>query len=143
MTSFNLTEHSERTLLGVCLQGDDPTLDLVTSSVSEDDFSLDSHRRIFACITKMYAERIPVNISTVTQELGRKLEQTPGAGLTSLISLPGCRIITTPPPITTSSAFGSSPASANWPFLRSRKWPYKPPTLSRAVAGSSRASRKP
>ncbi len=73
MTTYSACEHSERTLLGLCLQEDDPTLDLVTSSVAAEDFYLDSHRRIFTCIRRMYSERVPVNISTVPQELGKDL----------------------------------------------------------------------
>lgn len=72
--SFDACEQSERTLLGTCLQEDDLALDFVTSAVSPEDFYLDSHRRIFTCVSRMYAARIPVNTSTVPQELGRELE---------------------------------------------------------------------
>lgn len=72
--TFDPCEQSERTLLGVCLQEDEPTLDLVTSQVSPGEFYLDSHRRIFTCIARMYGSGIPVNVSTVPQELGRELE---------------------------------------------------------------------
>ena len=64
--------HFERAILGAILL-DDRTYKRVAGLRAE-DFSLDSHRRIFACISDLAAAKGPIDILTVTQELESRQE---------------------------------------------------------------------
>jgi hypothetical protein len=62
-------EHAERALLGALLETN--SLWPETSAISVDDFSLDSHRKVYACMATMFEDQRPVDLITLTEELAR------------------------------------------------------------------------
>jgi replicative DNA helicase len=62
-------EHTERALLGVILE--DNALWPQTSALSTDDFSLDTHRKLYARTAAMFEDQRPVDLITLTEELAR------------------------------------------------------------------------
>jgi len=71
---------AERTLLGVCLQGQEAAAQ-VLSSVDADDFSLPHHKTIFREIQLLQAQQIPIELHLLVESLttSQKLEPAGGA----------------------------------------------------------------
>jgi replicative DNA helicase len=81
---------SEKVVLGLCLQ-DAERLYEATSGIKPEDFSLDSHRKIFSCMADMAATGKSVDYMTVANELGSKRELGSVGGAAYLSSLTeGC-----------------------------------------------------
>jgi replicative DNA helicase len=81
---------SEKVVLGLCLQ-DAERLYEATSGIKPEDFSLDSHRKIFSCMADMAATGKSVDYMTVANELGSKRELGSIGGAAYLSSLTeGC-----------------------------------------------------
>lgn len=70
-------EQTERALLGVILEAN--ALWPQTSALSTDDFSLDTHRKLYARMAAMFEDQRPVDLITLTEELAR-LNQLEGCG---------------------------------------------------------------
>jgi replicative DNA helicase len=64
----------EKVILGICLLEDEASQELAFSLLSPACFSLDSHQRIFRVVAAMFADRQPLNLLTLSQELDRNKE---------------------------------------------------------------------
>ncbi len=78
--------HAERTILGGSLV-DPTTLCDLLEYVEEDDFSLDSHRKIFRCISESIETGNNVDIVTVAEALDRKKQLSSIGGRAYLAGL--------------------------------------------------------
>jgi|HubBroStandDraft_3_1064219.scaffolds.fasta_scaffold112855_3 hypothetical protein len=76
---------TERALLGSVLFS--KSLWPLTDGLSAEDFSLDSHRRIFARIAAMFEDQRPVDLVTLTMELGSLNQLESCGGPTYVASL--------------------------------------------------------
>lgn len=79
-------ERAERTILGAILLENQNLAD-ASLRLLPDDFSLDSHRRIFTCMTELISRRRAVDIVTLAHELTRQKEIESIGGVTYLASL--------------------------------------------------------
>src|SRR5579872_1105773 len=76
---------AERSVLGAILL-DNAAL-AQTSNLRRDDFSLDSHQRIFARMTELAGSSRPIDTVTLTEELARRREVEAIGGVAYLTSL--------------------------------------------------------
>jgi hypothetical protein len=79
----DLVTQTERALLGSILLSND--LWPRTDSLSADSFGLDTHRRVFAKMAAMFEDQCPVDLVTLTAELGR-VNQLEGCGGPAYVS---------------------------------------------------------
>jgi replicative DNA helicase len=77
---------AERSILGAILL-DNLTYNQAAELLRPDDFSLDSHRRIFAGMMELYESGRPVDLITLNDELGRRKEVEAIGGVAYLSSL--------------------------------------------------------
>ncbi len=77
---------AERSILGAILL-DNEILPQAAESLRADDFSLDSHRRIYMRMLELNETSRPIDIVTLTEELGRKKEVEAVGGVAYLSSL--------------------------------------------------------
>src|SRR5260370_32605517 len=77
---------AERSILGAILL-DNEILPQAAESLRADDFSLDSHRRIYMRMLELNETSRPIDIVTLTEELGRKKEVEAVGGAAYLWSL--------------------------------------------------------
>lgn len=77
---------SERTILGAVLLDSDRLMEL-SAILASDDFSLDSHRRIFAAMIAVTERDGNVDIVTLADELGRRHDRDAVGGVAYLASL--------------------------------------------------------
>jgi replicative DNA helicase len=78
--------HAEITILGAMLVAPESVQDALDLLVAS-DFSLDSHRRIFAAMERLAKLSQPIDIVTLTDELKRKKELDSVGGLSYIASL--------------------------------------------------------
>src|SRR5262245_55343353 len=77
---------AERSILGAILL-DNQAYNEAAESLKADDFSLDSHRRIFARMIELMETGRPIDIITLTEELSKKREVESVGGVAYLSSL--------------------------------------------------------
>src|SRR3954470_7608633 len=77
---------AERVLLGSILL-DGLQFDLISGTVTADDFSLEKHRRIFTRMADMHSRGEQIDRITLANELTKRNELEPCDGLIYLISL--------------------------------------------------------
>ncbi|HEX7959817.1 MAG TPA: replicative DNA helicase [Terriglobales bacterium] len=77
---------AERSILGAILL-DNLAYNEAAESLKSDDFSLDSHRRIFARMIELMETGRPIDIITLTEELSKKREVESVGGVAYLSSL--------------------------------------------------------
>jgi replicative DNA helicase len=77
---------AERSILGAILLDND-IYPQAAEALRPDDFSLDSHRRIFARITDLSESGRPIDLVTLTEELGRRKEVEAVGGVAYLSAL--------------------------------------------------------
>jgi replicative DNA helicase len=77
---------AERSILGAILL-DNTAYNEAAESLKPDDFSLDSHRRIFARMMDLMETGRPIDIITITEELSKKKEVEAVGGVAYLSSL--------------------------------------------------------
>ncbi|HEX6467147.1 MAG TPA: replicative DNA helicase [Terriglobales bacterium] len=77
---------AERSILGAVLL-DNSAYNEAAESLKADDFSLDSHRRIFARMMDLMETGRPIDIITITEELSKKKEVEAVGGVAYLSSL--------------------------------------------------------
>ena len=77
---------AERSILGAILLDND-TYPQAAESLRAEDFSLDSHRRIYARMVDLNDTGRPVDIVTLADELGRRKEVEAVGGVAYLSSL--------------------------------------------------------
>jgi replicative DNA helicase len=77
---------AERSILGAILL-DNAAYNEAAESLKPDDFSLDSHRRIFARMMDLMETGRPIDIITITEELSKKKEVEAVGGVAYLSSL--------------------------------------------------------
>jgi replicative DNA helicase len=77
---------AERSILGAVLL-DNTAYNEAAESLKPDDFSLDSHRRIFARMMDLMETGRPIDIITITEELSKKKEVEAVGGVAYLSSL--------------------------------------------------------
>jgi replicative DNA helicase len=77
---------AERSILGAILL-DNQAYNEAAESLKADDFSLDSHRRIFARMIELMETGRPIDIITLTEELSKKREVESIGGVAYLSSL--------------------------------------------------------
>jgi replicative DNA helicase len=77
---------AERSILGAILL-DNLAYNEAAESLKSDDFSLDSHRRIFARMIELMETGRPIDIITLTEELSKKREVEAVGGVAYLSSL--------------------------------------------------------
>ena len=77
---------AERSILGAILL-DNQAYNEAAESLKSDDFSLDSHRRIFARMIELMETGRPIDIITLTEELSKKREVESIGGVVYLSSL--------------------------------------------------------
>jgi replicative DNA helicase len=78
--------HAERTILGAILLDNAAHTEAV-ETLTEDDFSLDSHRRIFLRMTELMNENHSVDIVTLSEKLAFYKERDSIGGVAYLASL--------------------------------------------------------
>ena len=78
--------HAERTILGAMLVDSVAIVD-ATMRLREDDFSLDSHRRIYTAMARLAEVGHAVDIITVSEELRKKKELDSIGGVAYLATL--------------------------------------------------------
>jgi replicative DNA helicase len=78
--------HAEMTILGACLV--EPTaIPEAAALITPDDFSLDSHRKIYSAVLHLFNAQKSVDIITITDYLAKKKELASIGGLTYMASL--------------------------------------------------------
>ena len=77
---------AEKTILGAVLL-DNQALKEITISLGPEDFSLDSHRRIWLRMAELYEAGRPIDIVTLSAELGKNKEVESIGGVAYLASL--------------------------------------------------------
>ncbi len=78
---------AERAVLGAVLLCPALLTDLVAAGFVESDFSLSAHREIYRAMLEIHAKDAPVDIISLVEQLGPRLENIGGAGYLS--DLPG------------------------------------------------------
>lgn len=78
---------AERTILGAILLDNMALYEVCEAGISAEDFSLDSHQRIFLRMIEMMESQRTVDIVTLTSELARFKEVEPVGGMAYLFSL--------------------------------------------------------
>src|SRR5437867_5783622 len=64
---------AERSILGAIML-DNHAYDEASQSLSPDDFSLDSHRRLYCRMAEMVAANTPIDLVTLSEDLARHRE---------------------------------------------------------------------
>jgi len=77
---------AERSILGAILL-DNEIFPQAAESLRGEDFSLDSHRRIYARMVELNETSRPIDIVTLTEELGRHKEVEAVGGVAYISSL--------------------------------------------------------
>ncbi|MFL6300579.1 MAG: DnaB-like helicase N-terminal domain-containing protein, partial [Terriglobales bacterium] len=77
---------AERSTLGAILLDND-IFPQAAESIKADDFSLDSHRRIYARMMELNETGRPIDLVTLSEELARKKELESVGGVTYLSTL--------------------------------------------------------
>ncbi len=89
--NFPTNTNAERSILGGILL-DNSLYSDVTEALCPEDFSLDSHRRIYAAMTRLVEANGPIDLVTLSEELGpRELESVGGAAYLSSLTEGGVK----------------------------------------------------